>query len=82
MLTDKKQKFALLIVKLDLRSQELICVCIDIFCLLLDRGAEIEANDTNNSTALHCAVRNGHLEVVRQLLEEGANINTEGRTTD
>jgi ankyrin repeat protein len=41
--------------------------------LLLERGAEVDGNDTNGNTALHWASRHGHLETVRLLLERGAD---------
>lgn len=45
---------------------------------LLDRGANIEANTDNGSTALHIAAQEGHLPIAVTLLERGANI--EART--
>ncbi|CAA0832331.1 Potassium channel KAT1 [Striga hermonthica] len=41
------------------------------------KGSEIDVNITSEDgqTALHAAVRQGHLEMVRFLLEKGANVN-------
>lgn len=44
--------------------------------LLLDRGAEINTKDAEESTALHSAVMQGHHEMVKLLLDRGAEINT------
>lgn len=46
----------------------------------LDRGAHIDAKDTDGNTSLHCAAINGHLLVVKLLLEKGAD--TEVKETD
>lgn len=40
---------------------------------LVDRGSDIEAKDPNHKTPLIKATENGHLEVVRVLLQKGAN---------
>lgn len=57
---------------------------------LLDRGADTEAEGEwyafgvfawGTITALHCASANGHLEIVRLLLENGANVNAPDRHT-
>ena len=42
--------------------------------LLLDRGANIEAKDTNGNTALRLAVVEGHKDIARLLLDRGADI--------
>ncbi|PMD61428.1 ankyrin, partial [Hyaloscypha bicolor E] len=42
---------------------------IEIVRLLLDRGADITAADSDRETPLYCASRNGHIEVVRLLLD-------------
>ncbi|KAI9888491.1 MAG: hypothetical protein M1814_006882 [Vezdaea aestivalis] len=41
--------------------------------LLLDKGADIEAKDNYERTALHLAAENGHEAVVKLLLEKGAD---------
>ena len=45
---------------------------------LLERGANIEAQDQDGVTPLHCASYIGHLEIVKHLLERGANTSTLG----
>ena len=42
---------------------------------LLDQGRDVNGTDEQNLTALHRAVRNGHLETAHVLIERGANIN-------
>lgn len=44
--------------------------------LLLERGADIEAQDKHGQTPLHRAAREGHLPVVEVLLDRGAIVNT------
>lgn len=41
--------------------------------LLLERGAEVNARRRDGMTALHSAAHRGHLEVIRRLLEQGAD---------
>lgn len=41
--------------------------------LLLDRGADVNARRRDGMTALHSAAYRGHLQVVRRLLERGAD---------
>ncbi|KAL9129679.1 MAG: hypothetical protein Q9217_001921 [Psora testacea] len=45
--------------------------------LLLDHGADIEAQNSSNGTPLSCAAENQHEAVVDLLLIRGANANTE-----
>ena len=45
---------------------------------LLEREANIEAQDQLGLTPLHCASYIGHLEIVKHLLERGANTSTLG----
>lgn len=50
---------------------------ITIFCFnteLVLRGADAQAEDFDNWTALLCATKSGHLEIVQYLLEHGADI--------
>ncbi|MBA2542847.1 MAG: ankyrin repeat domain-containing protein [Deltaproteobacteria bacterium] len=44
----------------------------------LKAGADIEAKETYNDTALNLAAEQGHLEAVKVLLEAGANIHNQG----
>ncbi|XP_071507959.1 histone-lysine N-methyltransferase EHMT2-like [Diadema antillarum] len=48
---------------------------LDIICLLLQSGANIEAVDANLATPLHAAAENSHLACVQYLVKCGANIN-------
>ena len=41
--------------------------------LLLEKGADLEAKDSNRETALHKAAFRGYEAVVRLLLEKGAD---------
>jgi len=43
--------------------------------LLLQRGAEVDLQDSDGWTALMCAADNGHERVVELLLRRGAKIN-------
>ncbi|XP_035508644.1 CARD- and ANK-containing Inflammasome Adaptor Protein [Morone saxatilis] len=43
----------------------------DVTVLLLEAGAKINSTDHNKDTSLHCAVRGGHQEVVRRLVNWG-----------
>jgi ankyrin repeat protein len=43
--------------------------------VLLERGADIEARDSDNWTPLHVACAWGHLAVTRLLLDAGADMN-------
>ena len=51
--------------------------------LLLEKGADVNANYPSGVTALIWASREGHLNVVKLLLEKGADVNARdkfGRT--
>jgi len=49
--------------------------------VLLDRGAKVDTTDpTYQQTALMIAVREDHADVVRLLVERGANVNAQTRT--
>ena len=50
---------------------------IDCVQLLLDRGAEVDfRNPQTGATALHYACKAGHLDVMKKLVESGANIDS------
>ncbi|MBA3954883.1 ankyrin repeat domain-containing protein [Candidatus Dependentiae bacterium] len=55
------------------KSGDLACVQ----ALIAHAEVHINATDENTATALHGAARNGHKEVVKLLLEKGADIDTE-----
>lgn len=55
---------------------------IEIARLLLDAGADIDAGDSDNSTALGIAAMRRHGELVAFLIEKGANINHRDRKAD
>ena len=42
--------------------------------LLIDKGAQLEAKDSNGGTPLQYASSNGHIEIVRLLCDRGADI--------
>jgi len=50
---------------------------------LIDAGTLLNIQDINGDTALHLAARNGYLDIVKQLIENGASksiVNNEGHT--
>ena len=47
--------------------------------LLLDKGADIQAEDKHGWSVLHYAVRYGDLETTRLLIERGADIDCQER---
>ena len=47
----------------------------DVVKLLLDRGADVSARSKNRFTALLFAAQQGNIEIARQLLKAGANVN-------
>lgn len=47
---------------------------------LLQKGADINAGDTDGDTALMYAAQSGHTEIVKVLAELGADINTANKT--
>ena len=51
--------------------------------LLLDNGADVQAQEKNRSTPLHDTAWNGNVDVARLLLEKGADVRaqqTNGQT--
>ncbi|SPP76633.1 protein TANC1 isoform X2 [Drosophila guanche] len=46
--------------------------CVDVVCILLSRGAQIDARNRQGYSALWLAVKEGHWSVVEQLLQRGA----------
>ena len=48
----------------------------DIVQSLLDRGADVNAKDSDGWTALHWAAYNGYEEIVKALVRAGANVDT------
>jgi ankyrin repeat protein len=49
--------------------------------ILLDRGANIEARDSNNMTPLHRAAQDNHKTMIRLLLDRGAKDYVTAHTT-
>lgn len=47
---------------------------VDSISILLDRGADIDAQDTDGETPLHAAVQDAYMEEATLLLDRGANI--------
>jgi len=52
---------------------------LDICRLLIDKGAKVEAKDSNDWTSLHCAASQGHVEIVRLLCDCGADVEARDR---
>ncbi len=48
---------------------------IEIFKLLLEKGADFNLTDKYGNTPLNSAVFNGHIQIVKLLLEKGADVN-------
>ena len=48
---------------------------LDIVKCLIEKGADVNAKDEDEETALHLASEEGHLEIVQYLIEKGADIN-------
>ena len=49
----------------------------ELCALLLDYGADIDAVDNRNETALYVAAQKGHQDTVKLLHERGADLNIE-----
>eukprot|EP00056_Hartaetosiga_gracilis_P006387 m.96273 g.96273 ORF g.96273 m.96273 type:complete len:65 (+) comp12459_c0_seq13:1161-1355(+) len=45
--------------------------------MLLAKGADVNAADNSNVTPLATAVSNGHVNIVKQLIANGANVNAQ-----
>jgi len=43
--------------------------------VLIEHGADVNAQDDNKSTPLHLASSGGHVELAQVLIEHGANVN-------
>lgn len=50
-------------------------VYVEIAKYLIEQGAQLAHQDNDGFTALHYAAKNGHLEVVKMLVERGADLN-------
>ena len=50
---------------------------LDLGVLLLERGADMESRDLQDQTALYVASSRGYAEVVRSLIDHGADLNVE-----
>jgi ankyrin repeat protein len=50
---------------------------LDLVVLLLERGADMESRDRHDQTALYVASSCGYAEVVRSLIDRGADLNVE-----
>jgi ankyrin repeat protein len=48
--------------------------------MLLERGAVVDTRDKRGLTSLHRAVEKGKIQVVRLLLEHGADVNARGES--
>ncbi len=47
---------------------------------IINSGFKIDTKDSRDNTALHIAVENGNLEIIRLLLEHGANVNAKNKS--
>ncbi|HSG28931.1 MAG TPA: ankyrin repeat domain-containing protein [Candidatus Krumholzibacterium sp.] len=55
---------------------------VEIARLLIEAGAQVDAGDSDNSTALGVAGMRRHVDMVNFLLEQGANVNHRDRKAD
>ena len=46
---------------------------------LVENGADVNARDEDDQTALHEAAHKGHIDVVRFLVENGADVNARNK---
>ena len=49
---------------------------IDCVSILLENGADVDARNEDDDTALMWATGKGRIEIVKKLLENGANVDT------
>jgi ankyrin repeat protein len=49
-------------------------------CFLIERGADVSAQDKYGKTPLHRASRRGHVEVAHMLIERGGNVSAQDRS--
>lgn len=49
--------------------------------VLVEKGVDVNAADVEGYTALHLAVTEKRLEIVRELIKSGANVNAESKCT-
>ncbi|TRX89494.1 hypothetical protein FHL15_009663 [Xylaria flabelliformis] len=52
----------------------------EIVQLLIEKGADVESEDSYGYTPLHIAAENGHQEIVQLLIEKGANVESANRS--
>ncbi|KFB48079.1 AGAP004935-PA-like protein [Anopheles sinensis] len=70
---DRKQN-ALLLIASPFRSAQWYGYTLRTIELLLDHGAELNAQDENGNSALHCAFEENQMELVELLIERGADV--------
>ena len=54
----------------------------NIFCLLLEKGADVNVPEGRNGSALQAAPLGGHENIARLLLEQEADVNLQGGEHD
>jgi len=52
---------------------------VDIAMTLLQQGADVEEEDEEGNRPLHFAAKNGHVKIVRALLDAGAEMEARNR---